>query len=216
MARQFGGYGITNGGAGGAGNDVDGDVEYELVRPRRNRVVVFAMRMVTAVVMTGTVMLGLMWRVADAATVPGSSLTDAAATPTIDVSVSRTTHLPLPPPPQPSTAPAHGNHHLLCATWQKLNFAERGYKYLLDNYSPFVIGAVGTFVIHEVAYFGSYVPWFIIDQIPYFRRYKVTMCERHHREAQLASHVVHMPPAPTPFCSCNPMLSTPGLCTNGA
>lgn len=101
MARQFGGYGITNGGGGGGGNDADGDVEYELVRPRRNRVVVFAMRVVTAVVMTGTVMLGLMWRVADAATVPGSSLTDAAATPTIDVSVSRTTHLPLPPPLQP-------------------------------------------------------------------------------------------------------------------
>lgn len=29
------------------------------------------------------------------------------------------------------------------------------------------------FLVHEIAYFGRCVPWFIIDQIPYFRRWKI-------------------------------------------
>ncbi|AQZ18244.1 (ZYRO0B07172g) [Zygosaccharomyces parabailii] len=29
------------------------------------------------------------------------------------------------------------------------------------------------FVLHEAMYFGRSLPWFIIDQIPYFRRYKI-------------------------------------------
>ena len=30
-----------------------------------------------------------------------------------------------------------------------------------------------SFAVHEVVYFGRSLPWMIIDQIPYFRRYKI-------------------------------------------
>jgi methylsterol monooxygenase len=30
-----------------------------------------------------------------------------------------------------------------------------------------------SFVMHEVFYFGRALPWFIIDAIPYFRKYKI-------------------------------------------
>jgi len=52
-----------------------------------------------------------------------------------------------------------------------------GYKYLLDNYTEFQIAWIGSFVLHEVAYFGAYIPWLIIDNIPYCRRYKIQVTE---------------------------------------
>lgn len=30
-----------------------------------------------------------------------------------------------------------------------------------------------SFVMHEVVYFGRALPWLIIDQIPYFQKYKI-------------------------------------------
>lgn len=35
-----------------------------------------------------------------------------------------------------------------------------------------------SFVMHEVVYFGRALPWIIIDQIPYFKKYKIQAVSR--------------------------------------
>jgi methylsterol monooxygenase len=41
-----------------------------------------------------------------------------------------------------------------------------------------------SFVMHEVVYFGRSLPWIIIDQIPYFKKYKIQEVSHTYREAQ--------------------------------
>lgn len=53
----------------------------------------------------------------------------------------------------------------------------RAYKWLMDNYTEFQVAWIGSFVLHELAYFGAYVPWLIVDAIPWCRRYKVQVTE---------------------------------------
>ena len=48
-----------------------------------------------------------------------------------------------------------------------------GWSVVLDNFSPFVIAGPLTFVFHELVYFGAWVPWLVLDQIPYFNKYKI-------------------------------------------
>jgi 4-alpha-methyl-delta7-sterol-4alpha-methyl oxidase len=50
---------------------------------------------------------------------------------------------------------------------------EQGWSWLLDNFSEFQLHTLGTFIIHEVCYWGSYVPFLLLDAIPYFRRWKI-------------------------------------------
>lgn len=47
------------------------------------------------------------------------------------------------------------------------------WQYMLDNYSEFTIHSVFTLGIHLTTFWLSFLPWFIIDQIPYFRKYKL-------------------------------------------
>ena len=53
----------------------------------------------------------------------------------------------------------------------------RAYKWLIDNYTEFQVAWIGSFILHELAYFGAYVPWLIVDAIPWCRRYKVQVTE---------------------------------------
>merc|ERR1719440_1379702 len=48
-----------------------------------------------------------------------------------------------------------------------------GWSWILDNFSPFVIAGPLTFAFHELVYFGSWMPWLLLDQIPYFQKYKI-------------------------------------------
>ena len=48
-----------------------------------------------------------------------------------------------------------------------------GWQRVMDNFSDFVIAGPLTFVFHEIVYFGAWVPWLVLDQIPYFKRYKI-------------------------------------------
>ena len=48
-----------------------------------------------------------------------------------------------------------------------------GWSWILDNFSPFVIAGPLTFAFHEVVYFGAWMPWLLLDQIPYFQKYKI-------------------------------------------
>lgn len=49
--------------------------------------------------------------------------------------------------------------------------------YLIDTYGEFAVATIGTFIFHELVYFGWYLPYFIIDTVPFlkkkFLKYKI-------------------------------------------
>lgn len=58
--------------------------------------------------------------------------------------------------------------------WDSLSYPEqlwtRWYMYVGN---PVLATGVMSFLIHEIFYFGRCIPWMIVDQIPYFRRWKI-------------------------------------------
>ena len=48
-----------------------------------------------------------------------------------------------------------------------------GWSWILDNFSHFVIAGPLTFVFHELVYFGCWMPWLLLDQIPFFEKYRI-------------------------------------------
>lgn len=54
-----------------------------------------------------------------------------------------------------------------------VTFLEEGWKYLLDHTTEFQLKTVFTFLVHEVFYWGSFLPFLILDRIPYFHRWKI-------------------------------------------
>ena len=50
---------------------------------------------------------------------------------------------------------------------------EHGFDYLFKNYNATLIVTLGTFFIHELAYFGFYIPYLIADRIPSLQKYKI-------------------------------------------
>ncbi|OQR86149.1 hypothetical protein ACHHYP_10941 [Achlya hypogyna] len=71
----------------------------------------------------------------------------------------------------------HGvNLGALEATFHELNslaFLEPYWQAMLDNYSEFVIVSVFTFILHEALYFGLWIPYLLLDYIPYMAKYKI-------------------------------------------
>jgi len=47
----------------------------------------------------------------------------------------------------------------------------QAWKSLFESYPEWVVAGVGTFVVHEVCYFGVYLPFFVSDFIPYLRNH---------------------------------------------
>lgn len=60
------------------------------------------------------------------------------------------------------------------ATVQSMNILEKSWAawYLYINNDTLATGLL-FFLVHELTYFGRCIPWFIIDQIPYFNRWKI-------------------------------------------
>jgi len=50
---------------------------------------------------------------------------------------------------------------------------EYGFDYLFDTFDPTLVVTLGTFIIHELAYFGFYLPFFIADFMPSMLQYKI-------------------------------------------
>lgn len=50
---------------------------------------------------------------------------------------------------------------------------ERGWQYLLDHTTEFQLKTLVTFAVHELFYWGSFLPFLILDRIPYCRRWKI-------------------------------------------
>jgi methylsterol monooxygenase len=47
------------------------------------------------------------------------------------------------------------------------------WKEIFEKYPHGLILTLGTFLLHEVVYFGRYIPYLICDHIPFLRRYKI-------------------------------------------
>ena len=50
---------------------------------------------------------------------------------------------------------------------------EAGFDYLFNTFDATLVVTLGTFIIHELAYFGFYVPYFIADFMPSMQQYKI-------------------------------------------
>ena len=48
-----------------------------------------------------------------------------------------------------------------------------GWSWVLDNFSHFFIAGPLTFVFHEVVYFSAWMPWLLMDQFEFFKRWKI-------------------------------------------
>ncbi|KAG9407919.1 Methylsterol monooxygenase 1 [Aphanomyces cochlioides] len=62
------------------------------------------------------------------------------------------------------------------ATFHELNslaFLEPYWQHMITNYSEFTIVSLFTFVLHEALYFSIWIPYLLLDFIPYFRKYKI-------------------------------------------
>ncbi|EQC39812.1 hypothetical protein SDRG_03234 [Saprolegnia diclina VS20] len=54
-----------------------------------------------------------------------------------------------------------------------LNFLLPYWQYMLDNYDEFTINAGLTFVLHEIVYFGGWIPYLLLDYVPWVQKYKI-------------------------------------------
>lgn len=52
-------------------------------------------------------------------------------------------------------------------------YIEQGFDYLFSNYDPTFVVTAGTFIIHELSYFGYYLPYVIADRIDSLQKYKI-------------------------------------------
>lgn len=50
---------------------------------------------------------------------------------------------------------------------------ERLWTYLTNNFTEFQLKTLGTFALHESAFFFSHIPFLVFDAIPFFRRWKI-------------------------------------------
>jgi len=59
-------------------------------------------------------------------------------------------------------------------------FVEHFWNYC-EKEHPWAVGPMGVFVVHQVTYFGAYLPYFISDYVPALRQYKIQ--QKKHNEA---------------------------------
>ncbi|RHY12692.1 hypothetical protein DYB25_003363 [Aphanomyces astaci] len=55
----------------------------------------------------------------------------------------------------------------------RLEFLLPYWQYMLDNYSSFTINTGLTFALHQICYFGTWVPYLLLDFFPIFHKYKI-------------------------------------------
>lgn len=62
---------------------------------------------------------------------------------------------------------------------------EATWRFATDTFTDFQLKTVVTFIIHEICYWGAYIPFYIADAIPYFRRWKVQLDKENTTSAQM-------------------------------
>jgi methylsterol monooxygenase len=61
-----------------------------------------------------------------------------------------------------------------------LSWAEKQWAQLYEGQNEVFVTGMVAFIMHEVVYFGRYIPWFICDFIPAFQKYKLQPVSDHH------------------------------------
>lgn len=56
---------------------------------------------------------------------------------------------------------------------QQLNYIETLWESMYEGRNPLIVTGVFAFLMHEIVYFGRFIPFLICDFIPYFQRYKL-------------------------------------------
>ncbi|KAF0693563.1 Aste57867_15428 [Aphanomyces stellatus] len=65
---------------------------------------------------------------------------------------------------------------VLESTFHELNslaFLQPYWEHMITNNSEFMINSIFTFILHEALYFGIWIPYLLLDFIPYFHKYKI-------------------------------------------
>lgn len=61
---------------------------------------------------------------------------------------------------------------------QQLNYIETLWESMYEGRNPLIVTGVFAFLMHEIVYFGRFIPFLICDFIPYFQRYKLQPVSR--------------------------------------
>ena len=79
---------------------------------------------------------------------------------------------------------------------------------MLNYYDHFTILVFGTFLLHEFVYFTRWIPFWICDQIPAMRKYKIQqVCEGASAAVALRRRALIAPPARVRTSACVPRTS---------
>lgn len=54
-----------------------------------------------------------------------------------------------------------------------LSWAEKHWLQMYEGQNEIFVTGMVAFIMHEVVYFGRYIPWFVCDFIPAFQKYKL-------------------------------------------
>jgi methylsterol monooxygenase len=55
----------------------------------------------------------------------------------------------------------------------QLNWLETKWEQMYEGRNPLIVTGVFAFLMHEIVYFGRFIPFLICDFIPYFQKYKL-------------------------------------------
>lgn len=55
----------------------------------------------------------------------------------------------------------------------ELNWVETKWEQMYEGRNPLIVTGIFAFLMHELVYFGRFIPFLICDFIPYFQKYKL-------------------------------------------
>lgn len=55
----------------------------------------------------------------------------------------------------------------------ELNWVETKWEEMYEGRNPLIVTGIFAFLMHEIVYFGRFIPFLICDFIPYFQKYKL-------------------------------------------
>ncbi|KAI8086220.1 uncharacterized protein BX664DRAFT_335202 [Halteromyces radiatus] len=64
----------------------------------------------------------------------------------------------------------------------QLNWLETSWEKMYEGRDPLVVTGIFAFLMHELVYFGRFIPFLICDFIPYFKRYKLQQARENSSE----------------------------------
>jgi hypothetical protein len=70
------------------------------------------------------------------------------------------------------------------STLVELNWVETKWEEMYEGRNPLVVTGIFAFLMHEIVYFGRFIPFLICDFIPYFQKYKLQPVSRHKKRGE--------------------------------